>query len=43
MAQGKSCILVPEVNGKDSKLYTGFLKDKKMSRPITNWVYSMYL
>lgn len=39
---GKSCILWPEVNGKDSKLYKDLL-DKIKRRPIVNLIYAYYI
>ena len=36
-----SCIRIPEVNGKDSKLYRDIL-NKTKNRPQTNWLYASY-
>lgn len=37
-----SCILYPEVNGEDSKLYKDLLKKSNLSRPLTNYLYAYY-
>lgn len=37
-----SCILVPEINGKPSKLYQDLLK-KENNRPLINYVYACYV
>lgn len=37
-----SCILYPEVDGKDSRLYRDLLEKNKLSRPLTNYLYAYY-
>ena len=37
-----SCVLYPEVNGKESKLYKDLLSSIK-NRPLVNWLYASYI
>lgn len=43
MSKKGTCTLVPEVNGKESKLYKDLLTVKKIPRPVVNYLYVMYL
>lgn len=38
-----SCILYPEVNDKQSRLYKDFLEKSKLKRPVTNYLYAAYI
>ena len=38
-----SCILMPEINGKDSVLYKEILNANKNDRPFVNLIYALYL
>ena len=42
MANNNSCLVYPQVNGEDSKMYKEMLKIVK-NRPIVNWLYSKYI
>ena len=41
MAQN-TCIWMPQINGKDSKLYSDLLHKRKLARPLVNLIYATY-
>lgn len=43
MGKNLSCLLCPEVNGKDSRLYKDMLKKNKLERPLANYIYASYV